>query len=129
MFDSLEKIGIEVIGAVGVLAVGWLGYKKVGNTVTKTEAETDVYQLLNQELVRVSNQLTQLSQSYGELQRTVFAEREDCSKRIAELTEKLNSMQSRMESDESLRKTEQVLRRAGKLTTRKTDAGEANADA
>ena len=129
MFDSLEKVGIEAIGAIVIAVGGWLGYKKVGNTVTKTDAETDVYQLLNQELVRVSTQLTQLSQSYGELQKTVFSEREDCSNRIAILTEKLNAMQSRMESDESLRQTEQVLRRAGKLQTRKTDTGDNDADA
>lgn len=117
-----EKIGIEVIGMIGLMAAGWLGYKKMGNTVTKTEAETDVYQLLQNELTRLSGQLTQLSTRYSELQTALFKEREDCSSRIAALTDQINEIRTAVDTDANNRVRESALRRQGLLKTRSTDS-------
>lgn len=112
---------MDVIGAVGVMAAGWLGYKKIGNTVTKTDAETDVYQLLQTELSRVSTQLSQLSSRYNELQLALFNEREECSKRISTLTEQIDDIRKVVDSDADNRVRESALRKQGLIKTRVTD--------
>ena len=119
--DNLEKLGIEIIGGIGVLIAGWLGFKKANNLATSTGAETGVIEILQNELTRLAGQVTQLSTDYASLNKILIDERTDCNERITALSNQINELKQIIQTDKKERENEAKARQSGILKTRKTD--------
>lgn len=108
--ESLEKVGVEVIGGAVVMLFGWLGWKKANNVATKDDAETKVYSLMQEEIQRLTAQVNQM-----------VAEHQNCTQRVQALSAEVASLKQIIMLDKQQREAELDGRRKGLILTRKSD--------
>lgn len=92
MLEDLPK-GIET-GLVGLGSLGglWLVFKAFVKKNLTTNAETDIYELQNKEILRLSDTCEKLIAKMNQLESSAIAEAIHCASRIRELESKLDNL-------------------------------------